>query len=251
MKSLQNRHYLLWGDEIFGRHALLSRGWGVQDKRSIEPLGRNTWRPGSTTQLCVMANCLVEVRSLPLQLQSDEYSSDFFVFIPFSFLLSNAQIHFTMKYLFSFLLLSTSIVVYSQTNSMSPVENSKDSVKQVIENMFIAMKNSDTTLFQSCFHSTAFLQTISVNREGVAQIRNENIAAFIKQVGSLPKNAADERIQFSSILVDGDLASVWTPYSFYFNGQFSHCGVNSFQLVRINNVWKIQYCIDTRRKKPC
>jgi len=134
---------------------------------------------------------------------------------------------------------------------MNPVENSKDSVKQVIENMFVAMKNADTTLFQSCFHSTAFLQTISVNREGFTQIRNENITAFIKQVGSLPKNAADERIQFSSILVDGDLASVWTPYSFYFNGQFSHCGVNSFQLVRINNVWKIQYCIDTRRKKPC
>src|ERR1700733_1598317 len=30
--------YILWGDEIFGRHALLSRGWGSQDKRSIEPV---------------------------------------------------------------------------------------------------------------------------------------------------------------------------------------------------------------------
>jgi hypothetical protein len=30
---------ILWGDEIFGRHALLSRGWGSQNKRSIEPLG--------------------------------------------------------------------------------------------------------------------------------------------------------------------------------------------------------------------
>jgi hypothetical protein len=29
--------YTLWGDEIFGRHALSSRGWGSQDKRSIEP----------------------------------------------------------------------------------------------------------------------------------------------------------------------------------------------------------------------
>jgi hypothetical protein len=28
---------ILWGDETLGRHALLSRGWGIQDKHSIEP----------------------------------------------------------------------------------------------------------------------------------------------------------------------------------------------------------------------
>jgi hypothetical protein len=33
-RSLNN---ILWGDEIFGRHTLSSRGWGSQDKRSIEP----------------------------------------------------------------------------------------------------------------------------------------------------------------------------------------------------------------------
>jgi hypothetical protein len=27
----------LWGDETFGRHALSSRGWGSQDKQSVEP----------------------------------------------------------------------------------------------------------------------------------------------------------------------------------------------------------------------
>jgi hypothetical protein len=27
----------LWGDEIFGRHALLSRGWGARDKHSVMP----------------------------------------------------------------------------------------------------------------------------------------------------------------------------------------------------------------------
>ena len=49
----------LWDDEI-GRHALLSRGWGSQDKRSII---------GLTTNLtCAIANCPVEVRLLLLQL---------------------------------------------------------------------------------------------------------------------------------------------------------------------------------------
>ena len=39
--------------------------------------------------------------------------------------------------------------------------------------------------------------------------------------------------------------------AFYYKGQFLHCGVDSWQLVRLNGVWKIQYLIDTRRKEPC
>ncbi|MFT2543406.1 hypothetical protein ACMWP9_36050, partial [Escherichia coli] len=67
----------------------------------------------------------------------------------------------------------------------------------------------------------------------------------------IPKNMADERIVFDVVKIDADLAIVWTPYQFYRNGTFSHCGVNSFQLVRLNGRWKIQYLIDTRRKTGC
>jgi hypothetical protein len=82
-------------------------------------------------------------------------------------------------------------------------------------------------------------------------VRNESVAAFVNQVGSLPADAADERITFGMIKIDADLASVWTPYKFYFKQQYSHCGANSFQLVRLNGIWKIQYLIDTRRKADC
>jgi hypothetical protein len=36
-QSSLNDLIILWGDETLGRHALLSRGWGIPDKRSIEP----------------------------------------------------------------------------------------------------------------------------------------------------------------------------------------------------------------------
>ena len=82
-------------------------------------------------------------------------------------------------------------------------------------------------------------------------IRNESIDAFVQAIGKSPKGALDERIQFETIKIDGPLAIVWTPYKFYYEGKFSHCGVNSFQLVRINGEWRIQYLIDTRRKDGC
>ncbi len=130
-------------------------------------------------------------------------------------------------------------------------QTTEDSVKQTITNLFVAMKSSDRNFLQSVFADSAILQTIGHQKSTGVTVRNQQVSAFIEQVSRLPANAADERITFDLVKVDADLASVWTPYQFYYNGDFSHCGVNSFQLVRIKGEWKIQYLIDTRRKDKC
>ena len=50
------------------------------------------------------------------------------------------------------------------------------------------------------------------------------------------------------IKIDGNLASVWTPYEFYVNDTLSHIGANSFTMIKENNQWLIIHLIDTRRK---
>jgi hypothetical protein len=40
-------------------------------------------------------------------------------------------------------------------------------------------------------------------------------------------------------------------YVFYVGDRFSHCGVDSFQLVRISAGWRIIQIADTRRKEGC
>jgi hypothetical protein len=74
---------------------------------------------------------------------------------------------------------------------------------------------------------------------------------FCFLVSKFTKGDLDERIIIEAIHTDGHLASVFTPYSFYVKGKLSHCGANSFQLVKQNTEWKIQYIIDTRRKDNC
>ncbi len=95
------------------------------------------------------------------------------------------------------------------------------------------------------------LQTISRDKTGNLIVENEDPAGFIDFISKEAPGNADERITFDVVKVDGPLAIAWTPYNFYYKGQFSHCGVNSFQLVRFNGEWKIQYLIDTRRKQGC
>lgn len=130
-------------------------------------------------------------------------------------------------------------------------QTAEDSVKAVINKMFAAMKTADAVLLKSTFSYSVIFQTLARNNNGTMVVRNENPEAFIEQVGKSVPGSLDERIEFETVKTDGSLAIAWTPYKFYYNGIFSHCGVNSFQLVRLKDEWKIQYIIDTRRKTGC
>ena len=149
-----------------------------------------------------------------------------------------------MKYFFIVLTLIVSgEISYGQTP--------EDSVKSVINKMFTAMKTADAAMLKSCFADSIVFQTISRNKEGKLIVKNESASGFIDFISKETPGNADERITFDVVKVDGPLAIAWTPYNFYYKGQLSHCGVNSFQLVRFDGVWKIQYIIDTRRKQGC
>lgn len=131
-------------------------------------------------------------------------------------------------------------------SSFSFAQNtSEKEIIKPIENLFNAMKSADSLGVKNAFSGSAIMQTFGKNQE----IRTDKVEDFAKQVGASQSGDLDERFTISKILVDGNMASVWVPYQFYYKGNFSHCGVNSFQLAKINNEWKIQYIIDTRRKK--
>jgi hypothetical protein len=133
---------------------------------------------------------------------------------------------------------------------ISKAQSDEESVKAVINTMFAAMKAGDGNTLMQCFADSAILQGVAV-KNGNVTIENESVKDFAKKISQLPKDAADERITFDLIKIDDNLAIAWTPYQFYYKGQFSHCGVDSYQLVKINGSWKIQYLIDTRRKEGC
>jgi len=49
----------------------------------------------------------------------------------------------------------------------------------------------------------------------------------------------DERMVYSAVLVEGDMAQVWGPYRFTAGGRTSHCGINSMSLVKRADGWKV------------
>ena len=145
------------------------------------------------------------------------------------------------------MLFTMQTTLIAQTTNTTPSASSEKEVKQVIQNMFHAMLQADTTLLRTCFSDKVIFQTI-VNKPEGALVNTMSINDFIQSIGKQLPNALDERIEFGAIQVDPLMATVWTPYTFYLKGQYSHKGINSFQLVKFKEGWKIQYLIDTRYK---
>ena len=113
------------------------------------------------------------------------------------------------------------------------------------------MKDADTALLNSSFTDSAILQSIRTDKQGKIAVMTVPLRDFARVIGKMGKGDADERMRIDIIKIDGPLASVWGPYSFYYKGHLHHCGADSFQLLLKDGVWKIQYIIDTRRDEGC
>lgn len=127
-----------------------------------------------------------------------------------------------------------------------PAQNQE--VQKTIETFFEAFHAKDTVKLKSICSDKIILQSIQENANG-GKFSDESASEFYKSIASIPANFNfKEKILSYSIQMDGTMAHAWTPYEFYINDKLSHKGVNAFTLFKENDVWKIIYVIDTRRK---
>ena len=138
------------------------------------------------------------------------------------------------------------------TSAIQAQDSAEADVKLTVDTFFEGFHKGDTLLMKSVMMDKFTTQTAFKNKEGKDVLVTEESSKIIKAIGSRPADQKwDERLLDYNIQVDGNMANVWTPYEFWFNDEFSHCGVNSFQLFRDNGTWKVIYLIDTRRKAGC
>ncbi|MCK8491492.1 nuclear transport factor 2 family protein [Spirosoma sp. RP8] len=142
------------------------------------------------------------------------------------------------------------LITFICGSAIAQTNPDESAVRVSVNQLFEGMKKADSTMLKTVFAPGARLQTV-VNKQGNVSVQDEAIAQFISSVGKAKAGALDERLSGMEIKIDGELATAWTPYSFYYNGQQSHCGVNAFTLVKLAGTWKIQTIIDTRRKQNC
>lgn len=125
----------------------------------------------------------------------------------------------------------------------------KQDVQKTVEYFFEGFHQRDTVKMKSVCADKIILQSITESKTKGNKLSDESAGEFYKSIASIPLNVKfQEKIISYNIQIDGTMAHVWAPYEFYLNNKLSHSGVNTFTLFKENDVWKIIYLIDTRRK---
>lgn len=136
-------------------------------------------------------------------------------------------------------------------SGMHFAQGQENEIRAVIDKMFTSMYKADTAAMRTCFTPGADLMTYSFDSRGNPRAKGETLPDFLRGIALMGESDMEERLIGWQCLIDDGIASVWTPYEFYFEGKFSHCGVNSFQLIQVQGKWKITMITDTRRKGSC
>ena len=124
-------------------------------------------------------------------------------------------------------------------------------IKKTIMLMFDGMRAGDSAMVHAAFAKQVTMQRVAKNREGKVVVSTSDLGGFLKAVGTPHDKVWNEQITFESIQIDGEMASVWTPFKFYLGDTFSHCGVNVFKLYKSEDGWKIFHLVDTNRRTDC
>ncbi len=128
-------------------------------------------------------------------------------------------------------------------------QTDEERVVAVAEALFDAMRSKDAAALDRVLLPDARLLAVDETRSPT-RVAWTDRDQFIERIAGGEAELL-ERMWNPKVEIDGNIASVWTPYDFHRNGVFSHCGVDGFHMVRIGDDWKIAHITYNRRLEGC
>ncbi len=105
--------------------------------------------------------------------------------------------------------------------------------KRVIGTFFEGFHKGDTAQMSSVMTNYMRLTSAFVLKNGTNNVSINSGKDFLAAVANRPVDQVwKEVLKGYKGKMDGNLAHIWAPYEFRINGKLSHCGTNSFTLVK-------------------
>lgn len=108
----------------------------------------------------------------------------------------------------------------------------------VVTQLFTEMAAANPEGILALHTPTSDLAGVFKQRDGKTRYQAINGEAFAKMFTDKTKVMREEMYD-PKVEVHGDWAMVWGRYVFFNDDKLSHCGINQFNLVRIEGKWKI------------
>ena len=113
----------------------------------------------------------------------------------------------------------------------------REAVLGVIDAFFESMTARDTERMRTLMTPDGIIYGYREDEQGVQVIRPTH-ADYLDNLATGEARLV-ERYWDPEVMVYGRLATIWTPYDLYADGEYSHCGVNNFSLLKTDAGWVI------------
>lgn len=117
-----------------------------------------------------------------------------------------------------------------------------------VQRLFDALEAGDADLLREVLDPDVVMKW-SETRDGTTTFGSTDVDGLAARITSAP-DPLIERMWDPTVLVDGPMATVWTPYDFYAGSEFSHCGVDTVSLIEYEEGWRIVGLAWTRAQPP-
>lgn len=122
--------------------------------------------------------------------------------------------------------------------------NEERAVIEAAQDIFDAMEALDGEAFRDSMVPEGLLLSVSSDTT-----RRTTRDQFAESLASRTTPII-ERMWDPEVRIDGPLATVWTAYDLYRGDEFSHCGTDTFQLVKTTDGWKVVVLSFTSHAPP-
>ena len=130
---------------------------------------------------------------------------------------------------------------------LSAQSSEEIAVKAVVQKLFDGMAAHDAKMMGSVMLPDARLYW---TRDEAAP-KSTSSDEFLAHVSKLTNNLVERFTEPATVLVHGRTAQVWGKYEFLLDGKPSHCGVDSFSLLKVADGWKIASVVYTSETSGC
>ena len=113
--------------------------------------------------------------------------------------------------------------------------------------MFTAMHNKDVAASEALFVDGGQFHSYVEDKK---LLRRSTFQSYLDNLEK-SEETYTERFWNPTVLVDGNLASLWTRYDFTRDEKFSHCGVEVFNFIKVEGKWKIAAATYTVQTEGC
>ncbi len=151
--------------------------------------------------------------------------------------------------LFAALLLAAAPRAGYAQEAPAPEVHEEDRVLATVNAFMAGLETKDADAMRALVTEPGFLAMVE-ERDGPDRVALTDLDSVI---GSLAGSQADlsEPLYDPWVNVDGPVAMVWAYYDLLVDGEVSHCGVDIFTLLRIDDDWKIATITYSHLEEGC